>query len=327
MSFGNEDQEKRNTQQRKKRIKDARIAVSETLAKWRSEEMPDDSCEGKSRTKRKQKPMGSKRGCMSGKGGPENSSCRYRGVRQRVWGKWVAEIRKPISSELQNSGNKIRRLWLGTFPTAFEAACAYDEAARVLYGPSAILNFPDAGSESTGSSVYGLSSEKNVISLETHSSASLHVCNGDSEPEFLENKRTHIVKDSKEQIDDLEGKVTSKTESFSADDIQCSQKKEQDGATGTRDSKNSLVNSMDVVAMQQTSRDCGGYRQEEEEGSLDLDDLTGLINFDESSFNIGQVDDLINFDRDFFNFDDLSDFMKSDNSDTQEVKNVLFPDL
>jgi EREBP-like factor len=71
---------------------------------------------------------------MRGKGGPENSQCKYRGVRQRVWGKWVAEIREP------NSG---KRLWLGTFPTAVQAAKFYDEAARAMYGPLARLNFPD----------------------------------------------------------------------------------------------------------------------------------------------------------------------------------------
>ncbi|XP_020574763.1 dehydration-responsive element-binding protein 2C-like [Phalaenopsis equestris] len=77
----------------------------------------------------------SRKGCMKGKGGPENPSCSYRGVRQRTWGKWVAEIRMP---------NHGARLWLGTFNSSLDAARAYDHAARSLYGDCACLNLPHA---------------------------------------------------------------------------------------------------------------------------------------------------------------------------------------
>lgn len=102
--------------------------VAATLAKWIEFNKLDV------RKPRKAPAKGSKKGCMKGKGGPENSKCCYRGVRQRTWGKWVAEIREP---------NRGKRLWLGTFGSAVEAALSYDEAARAMYGPSARLNLPN----------------------------------------------------------------------------------------------------------------------------------------------------------------------------------------
>ncbi|CAI9753636.1 unnamed protein product [Fraxinus pennsylvanica] len=80
-------------------------------------------------------------------------SKKFRGVRQRNWGSWVSEIRHPLLK---------KRVWLGTYDTAEEAARAYDEAAVLLSGRNAKTNFPIETNE-----------DGNVKSMSSPSSSSL----------------------------------------------------------------------------------------------------------------------------------------------------------
>ncbi|KAI3467099.1 hypothetical protein Pfo_023762 [Paulownia fortunei] len=132
---------------------------------------------------------------------PSPVTGKYRGVRQRKWGKWAAEIRDPIQH---------KRVWLGTYNTAEEASGAY-ESKRLEF--EALANTLDFSSEksSNDTTVCSVVVYKHVENLKQQNDA-VALCASEDSSGSSVSLTSHTSPSSVLELDSLTSAINCKCE-------------------------------------------------------------------------------------------------------------------